>query len=172
VNHIPNRSIQKNSLKSQPLTCFMHGINTIVGKVVAWPTIKTTTTKNTRIVSFIRSSYYWGGQLNEVAKSKKVDHALKMNTESRFYALVLQAMSVCKHKAALTELCMHDDAQRSFHGLTPVLKDVVATVFDLECWALTDQLIHICKPLVDVIGDVEAHDVTLANCMLQLIWAH
>jgi hypothetical protein len=150
----------------------MHGINTIVGKVAAWPTMKTMITKNTHIVSFFRSSHYWGGQLDEVAKSKKVDRALKTNTESRFYALVLQAMSVREHKAALTELCMRDDAQRSLCELTPVSKDVVATVFDLEHWALTDQLIHICKPLVDVIGDVEAHDAMLADCMLQLIWAH
>jgi hypothetical protein len=45
-------------------------------------------------------------------------------------------------------------------------------VFDMERWALTDQLIRVCKPLVDIIGDVEAHDATLADCMLQLIWAH
>ena len=104
----------------------MHGINTIVGKIVAYPAMKTTITKNTRIVSFFRSSHYWGGQLDDVAKNKKITRALKTNTESRFYALVLQAMSVREHKPALTELCMRDDAQRSVRGLTPVAKDVVA----------------------------------------------
>jgi len=51
-------------------------------------------------------------------------------------------------------------------------KDVIATVFDLDRWSRTDQLIAICKPLVDIIGDVESRDATLADCMLQLIWAH
>lgn len=150
----------------------MHGINTIVGKVVAWPTMKTTITKNTCIVSFFRSSHYWGSQLDEVAKLKKINRALKTSTESCFYALVLQAMSVREHKATLTEVCMRDDTQRSIRGLTLVAKDVIATVFDIERWNLMDQLIHICKPLINVIGDVEARDATLANCMLQLIWAH
>jgi hypothetical protein len=150
----------------------MHGINTIVGKIVAYPVMKTMITKNTCIVSFFRSSHYWGGQLDDVTKPKKITHALKTNMESCFYALILQAMSVHEHKAALMELCMCDDAQRSVHGLTPVAKDVVATVFDINCWCLTDQLIHICKPLIDVIGNVKAQDATLADCMLQLIWAH
>ena len=150
----------------------MHSINTIVGKIIAYPAMKTTITKNTHIVSFFRSSHYWGGQLDDVAKTKKITHALKTNTESHFYALVLQAMSVCEHKAALMELCMCDNAQRSVRGLTPVAKDVVAMVFNIDRWCLTDQLICICKPLVDVISDVEACDATLADCMLQLIWAY
>ena len=48
----------------------------------------------------------------------------------------------------------------------------MATVFDVDCWELTNQLIQVCKPLVNIIGDVEARDATLADCMLQLIWAH
>ena len=44
-------------------------------------------------------------------------------------------------------------------------------MFDVEHWALTDQLIRVCKPLVDIISDVELRDSTLADCMLQLIWA-
>ena len=48
----------------------------------------------------------------------------------------------------------------------------MTTVFDVERWALTDQLIRVCKPLVNIIGDIEARDATLADCMLQLIWAH
>ncbi|KAF8230598.1 hypothetical protein L208DRAFT_1281230, partial [Tricholoma matsutake] len=73
--------------------CFIHGINTIVGKIVAYPAMKTTIPKKTCIISFFRSSHYWGGQLDDVAKTKKITHALKTNMESHFYALVLQAMS-------------------------------------------------------------------------------
>ena len=63
-------------------------------------------------------------------------------------------------------------AQRSVSGLTPVAKDV-ATAFDVGRWRGTYQLIRVCKPLTDIIGDVEARDaVTLADCLLQLIWAH
>ena len=35
-----------------------------------------------------------------------------------------------------------------------------------------DQIIQICKPLVDIVGDVKSQDATLTDCMLQLIWAH
>lgn len=150
----------------------MHGINTIVGKIVAFPSAKQAISKNTRIVTFFNASHYWGGQLEEVAISKGVTRGLKTNTESRFYALILQALSVTDHKAALMELCTRDAAQRKVNGLTPVNEDVVQTVFNLSRWKLTDQLIRICKPLVDIIGDVESRDATLADCMLQLIWAH
>jgi len=150
----------------------MHGINTIVRKVATWPKIKAAITKNSHIVSFFNSSHYWGGQLTKVMQAKNITRKLKTNMESRFYALILQAISICKYQPTLSELCLHDDAQRMTGGLTPVTKDVVQTIFDVECWSLTDQLIHICKPLVDIIGDVEAHDATLADCMLQLIWAH
>ena len=70
------------------------------------------------------------------------------------------------------ELCSRDGAQRKINGLTPVNEEVVATVFGLARWKMTDQIIRICKPLVDIIGDVESRDATLADCMLQLIWAH
>lgn len=152
--------------------CFMHSINTIIGKIVSYPSIKKTVTSNSRIVSFFNSSHYWGGQLKIIAKENKVTRGLKTNTESRFYALILQALSVRDHKAPLTTLCLRHDAQHSVGGLTPVAKDVVKTVFDIDRWQRTDQLIRVCKPLVDIIGDVEARDATLADCMLQLIWAH
>lgn len=121
--------------------CFMHGINTIIGKITAFPTIKETISKNSHIVTFFNSSHYWGGQLEVVAKDKGVTRGLKTNTESRFYALILQALSVKEHKAALLELCGRDGAQCSIGGLTPVNRDVLATVFDLHRWHLTDQLI-------------------------------
>jgi hypothetical protein len=150
----------------------MHGINTIIGKVVAFPSAKKAVSKNSRIVTFFNASHYWGGQLDEIASSKGVNCGLKTNTESRFYALILQALSVKDHKAALMELCSRDGAQHKINGLTPVNEDIVTTVFDLTRWRMTDQIIQICKPLVDIIGDVESRDATLADCMLQLIWAH
>ncbi|KJA25135.1 hypothetical protein HYPSUDRAFT_183073 [Hypholoma sublateritium FD-334 SS-4] len=154
------------------LACFMHGINTILGKITSFPPIKDAISKNSRIVTFFNSSHYWGGQLEMCAQDKGVTRGLKTNTESRFYSLILQALSVQEHKSALMELCGRDGAQRSIGGLTPVNRDVVATVFDLQRWRLTDQLIRICKPLVDIIGDIESRDSSLADCMLQLIWAH
>ncbi|KAF8154042.1 hypothetical protein B0H34DRAFT_799945 [Crassisporium funariophilum] len=93
-------------------------------------------------------SYYWGGQLEEVASSKGVNRGLKTNTESRFYALILQALSVKDYKASLMEICGHDGAQRKINGLTPVNADVVATVFDLARWRMTDQIIRISLGIV------------------------
>lgn len=154
------------------LACFMHGINTILGKIVSFPPIKEAISKNSRIVTFFNSSHYWGGQLEMCAQDKGVTRGLKTNTESHFYSLILQALSVKEHKSALMELCGRDGAQRSIGGLTPVNRDVLATVFDLQHWQLTDQLIRICKPIVDIIGDIESRDASLADCMLQLIWAH
>ena len=133
----------------------MHSINTIIGKIVSYPRIKKIITLNSRIVSFFNSSHYWGGQLEIITKENKVTCGLKMNTESCFYALILQALSVRDHKASLTTLCLRHDAQHSVGGLTPVARDVVANVFDLDRWHRTDQLIRVCKPLVDIISDVQ-----------------
>ena len=119
----------------------MHAINTIIGKIVAFPSAKQAVSKNTRIVTFFNTSHYWGGQLEAVASSKEVTWGLKTNTESHFYAPILQALSIKEHKAALMELCSRDMAQRKINGLTPVNEDVVQTVFDLLRWKLTDQII-------------------------------
>ena len=70
--------------------------------------------------------------------------------------IILQALSVHEHKTPLMTLCVQDDAQQSQGGLTAVSKDVLARVFDVQWWQLTDQLICVCKPLVDIIGDVES----------------
>lgn len=150
----------------------MLSVNTIIRKIMSYPIIKKTVTLNSRIVSFFNASHYWGGQLTDVARENGVTRGLKTNTDSRFYALILQALSVRDHKAPLTTLCLRHNAQHSVGGLTPVAKDVVTTVFDIDRWQRTDQLIRVCKPLVDIIGDIEARDATLADCMLQLIWAH
>jgi len=110
----------------------MHSLNTIIGKICTYPSIKNVISKNTRIVTFFNSLHYWSGQLQLVAKDKGVTQGLKTNTELRFYALILQALSVCDHQLSLLELCNRPDAMHSVNGLTPVNKDVVAMVFDLE----------------------------------------
>jgi hypothetical protein len=115
--------------------------------------MKRVITKNTRIVTFFNSSHYWGGQLEEAAKALKITRSLKTHMESCFYSLVLQSLSVREHRLALTQICIRDDAQWARHRLSPVAKDVVPTVLDAGHWLLTDQLIHVTKPLVDVIGE-------------------
>ena len=54
--------------------------------------------------------------------------------------------------------------------MTPVKAEVVQTVLlDSSFWIYLKQLIKTVKPLVDAIGDLESHDVNLADCMLELI---
>jgi len=65
---------------------------------------------------------------------------MKTNTKSRFYALIIQALSIRNHRAVLVELCNCDRAQRSIHDLIAVTRNVVDTVFDIASgkvlWAL------------------------------------
>ena len=82
--------------------------------------MKATITKNIRIVLYFQSSHYWGGQLEILAESKKVMRKFKTNTESRFYALIFQAFSVCEHRQALYKICSLEYAQRMIGGLTPI----------------------------------------------------
>lgn len=57
--------------------------------------------------------------------------------------------------------------------MTAVNKQVVQTVlFAPHHWSLNQQLIRICRPLVDAIAVSESDDATLADCMLELIYAH
>ncbi|TFY73750.1 hypothetical protein EWM64_g10262 [Hericium alpestre] len=144
----------------------------MIGKVTIHPVMKATVSKNSRIVSFFRSSHYWGGQLKARAKALGINRGLKTNTESRFYALILQAQSVKEYRSVLTEICCRDDARRAINGLTPINRTVLDIVSDHDHWALNEQLIRFCKPLVDVIGNTESRDATLADCMLELIGAH
>jgi hypothetical protein len=56
------------------------------------------------------------------------------------------------------------------NGLSPVVPDVIATVLcDTDFWPYLKQLVKVVKPIVDVIGNVEARDARLADCMLELI---
>ncbi|KAF7348928.1 DUF659 domain-containing protein [Mycena venus] len=125
--------------------CFLHGLNTIIGKIVAYPAFKKFITATAAIVSFFNSSHYWGGQLEEEAKAFKIGRSLKTRTESRWYSLILQALSVVAH--------LHR----------------YQWVMDIEYWDRLKQIIRICKPLVDAIGNLEAREVNLADCMLELL---
>ncbi|KAF8122146.1 hypothetical protein EV363DRAFT_1145062, partial [Boletus edulis] len=78
--------------------CFLHGLNTMIGEICSHPWMKQNVTKATRIVTFFNGSHYWGGQLKQVAKEYNVTRTLKKNCESRWYALILQSMSVRDHR--------------------------------------------------------------------------
>ncbi|KAL1949916.1 hypothetical protein VTO73DRAFT_8797 [Trametes versicolor] len=151
--------------------CFLHVLNTNVGKVTDYPAIKKTISANAKIVSFFNSSHYWGGQLDAIRDRLGLKRKLKTHTATRWYSLILQAMSVQEHRQALIELCLRDDAQQSRNGYSVVKADVVKTVLDVSHWNQNAQLIRVCKPLVDAIGNLESRDATLADCMLELIWA-
>jgi hypothetical protein len=60
--------------------------------------------------------------------------------------------------------------QKKTDGLSPVASDVVTTILRIEnFWPRLKQLIRVIKPLVDAIGNIEARDASLADCMLELI---
>ncbi|KIO06269.1 hypothetical protein M404DRAFT_138850 [Pisolithus tinctorius Marx 270] len=152
------------------LPCFLHGINNIIGKICAHPQMKQVIAQATCIVSFFNNSHYWGGQLKEQARKDGIRRTLKQNCKTQWYALILQAISVNKHRNALTLVCVHPDAQCQIGGFTPVAKDVITTVLhDAEFWNAIGQLIKTAQPLVDAIGDCKSHDTSLADCMLTLI---
>jgi hypothetical protein len=51
-----------------------------------------------------------------------------------------------------------------------VAPDVIGIVLqDEEFWPHLRQLVKVIKPIVDAIGNVEARDTGLADCMLELI---
>ncbi|KAH7918267.1 hypothetical protein BV22DRAFT_1024858, partial [Leucogyrophana mollusca] len=153
--------------------CFLHGLNTIIGEICSHPWMKKNVAKATRIVTFFNGSHYWGGQLKEQAAKDKVTRTLKQNCESRWYALVLQAVSVKEHRQPLSVICVRPDAQKKIQGLSPVAQDIVGTVLrDEEFWPAIDQLIKTVKPVVDTIGNCESREASLASCMLEFIRCH
>ncbi|KAG1830604.1 hypothetical protein EV424DRAFT_1578558 [Suillus variegatus] len=138
------------------LPCFLHGLNTIIGEICAHPFMKKNVTKATRVVTFFNGSHYWGGQLKEQAKIDNVKRRLKKNCESRWYALILQSMSVRDHRYLLVIF-------KKIGGLSPVAPDVIAIVLrDLDFWAAIDQGIKVAKP-------IESRKSSLASCMIGLI---
>lgn len=74
------------------------------------------------------------------------------------------------NRPVLRQLCEWPDARRRTDGLTPIPQDVMTIICDYHHWDLTDQLIRFCKPLVDAIGNLESRNVSLADCMLELLW--
>jgi hypothetical protein len=82
----------------QIFPCFLHNLNTIIGKIVSYPSMKQVATKSARIVYYFNSTHYWGGQLDKEAKSLNITRGLKTNTESRWYSLILQAISVDSYR--------------------------------------------------------------------------
>ena len=146
-------------------------------------------TQATRTVTFFNSSHYWGGQVKEEAKTCKVTCGLKKNCESRFYAISLLCNSVVENRyfffvflplrtvlidlnsrEPISRVCFRPDAQKKMNGLSPVASDVVTIVLHTqEFWRKLHQLLKFVKPLVDAIGNVEARDANLADCMLELL---
>ncbi|KAI5822122.1 hypothetical protein K523DRAFT_257477 [Schizophyllum commune Tattone D] len=151
------------------VTCFLHGVDKIIGEICTYPRMKDLIAKANKVVTFFNGSHYWGGQLKDIAIAEKVTRELKINCKSRWYAIVLLAMSVQSHRGPLTTLCLHPDAQVSTNGYSTVSTTVVTTVFDLPFWAHLNQLITVVKPIVDVLGNCESRQANLADCTLELI---
>lgn len=167
----------------------MHRINTIIGKICSYQAARLVLTNNVKIVSFFDGSHFWGGQLNTTALAGGINRKLKVKTESRWYDTTLQAMSLEEHRLVsicisphksthfyhystpLTTICSRADAQRSVNGLSPVKPHVIDVVFDQKHWRCNHLLIKITKPLVDAIAKLEGRNVTLADCMLEFIYA-
>lgn len=89
--------IRHNS-KFQTTYCFLHALNTNVGRITIFPVAKKIVALNTKIVTFFRSSHYWSGQLDVIKKRLGVTRSLKTHTASRWYSLILQAQSVQEHR--------------------------------------------------------------------------
>jgi hypothetical protein len=71
----------------------------------------------------------------------------------------------------LSHICVRPDAQKKTNGLSPVAPDVIRIVLqDKDFWPHFKQLVKVIKQIVDVIGNVEARDAGLADCMLELMW--
>ncbi|KAG1796726.1 uncharacterized protein HD556DRAFT_1431303 [Suillus plorans] len=136
------------------LTCFLHNLNTIIGKIALYPAMKKVATKSAHIVSYFNQSHYWGGQLDNEARSMNIHRSMKSNTESR----------------PLGRICVRPDTQKKTNNLSPVTPEVIKTVLsDPVYWPHLGQFIKTCEPIVDAIGNLESRDATLADCMLELI---
>ena len=83
---------------SQTLPCFLHKLTTIIGKISAYPTMKPVISQTAQIVSFFDGSHYWGGQLDQEARLMNINHTMKTHTESRWYSLILQGLSVTNYQ--------------------------------------------------------------------------
>ena len=170
----------------QGLACFLHHVNTTCGHIVAYSPMKKIITQNAKIISFFSRSHYWGGELRKIALSKKITRGLTTHSDSRWYTLILQALSIQSYRSVWTindkwmpayvfnseplqELCVREDAQKKVGAYTPVSAEAVRLVFDPKHWNMNAQMIRYCKPLTDAIGNTEARDALLADCTLELL---
>lgn len=80
------------------LPCFLHQLNTLIGKVVSYKPAKAASSKTTKVVTFFLSSHFWGSVLKDEAYGQGIRRGLKTNTESRWYALIKQCLSVDEHR--------------------------------------------------------------------------
>ena len=77
-----------------------------------------------------------------------------------------------EYRQPLTITCTWPDAMRRTDGFSGVAAPVIHIIIrDDEFWPAIVQLIKTCKPLVNMIGDSETRDASLASCMLELIRA-
>ncbi|KAF5342879.1 hypothetical protein D9758_016087 [Tetrapyrgos nigripes] len=150
--------------------CFLHGLNTIIGKIVSYEPFKRILTGTARFVSYFNGSHFWGGQLEFAAKALGINHGLETKTDTHWYSLSKQGLSVEEHKRPSRHVCIREDATKKTNGYSPVAADIVHLVLhDNTFWDWLNQLLRVIKPLVDAIGNLEAQDTNLADCMLELI---
>ncbi|KAI5982193.1 ribonuclease H-like domain-containing protein [Pisolithus albus] len=170
VSELALKKMEIEDARNFAFPCFLHGVNTMIGEICSFPWMKWNIAKATKVVTFFNNSHYWGGQLKDQATKDNITRTLKQNCESRWYALILQAISVSEHRQPLTIICVCPDAMKKTNGLSPISSDVIDIVVrDLEFWPAMDQLIKTTKPLVDMIGNCESREASLASCMLELI---
>ncbi|KAJ7224655.1 ribonuclease H-like domain-containing protein [Mycena pura] len=156
-----------------PLACWVHQTNTLVGEICRYADAKSALQRGNRVVTFFNGSHYWGGQLKSIALDEKVTRGLKKNCESRWYAIILLAMSVTAHHSALTRLTARPDARKKTEGLSPVNEDVLRIVKDCndDFWPWLTRVVRVARPFVDTIAETEGRNVNLADCMLSLLGA-
>ena len=84
--------------------------------------------------------------------------------------VVYSLLTIVNSRPPLMVVCNRQDARQKIDGFSPVSPDVVSIVIrDTEYWDALSQIIHICKPMVDAIGNVESRDATLADCVIELL---
>ncbi|KAJ7194560.1 ribonuclease H-like domain-containing protein [Mycena pura] len=171
------QAFRKSFVKKYPwviaVACWAHQTNTLAGEMCRFPAIKSAIQRGNHIVTFFNGLHYWGGQLKAVALAEKITRGLKKNCESRWYAIILLAMSVEAHQTPLSLLVARPDARKVTGGFSAVNGDVIRTIQDYadDFWPWISRLIRVARPFVDSIAACEGRDVTLADCMLSLLGA-
>ncbi|KAF9256993.1 hypothetical protein L218DRAFT_1021215, partial [Marasmius fiardii PR-910] len=79
-------------------------------------------------------------------------------------------LSSSLHWTPLCLLCVWPEAKQLRNGLSAVNTDVIVIVLSKDgCWGYLSQVINVVKLIVDMIGNCESCQTTLADCMLQLL---